>query len=118
MAEPSSSKPTATVEQQPPVLLEIRIGGRVKFRNEVYNPELISEDETLTLSAALHPTMISVQKRPPERFGEDPREGEDVILQVHSGRQEAAIEEAEKTPAKKAPAKKAATKKAEPKDES
>lgn len=87
-ARKSQSK--ATVEQSPPVRVEIRIGGRIRFADDVYNPLLSAEDDLLKLTGALHPTMVSVEIRPPERFGDDPREGEEVILQVHSGK---AIEE-------------------------
>lgn len=80
------SKGVAKVEQSPAVRVEIRIGGRVRFADDVYNVELRQENDTITLTGALHPTMVTAVLRPPERFGDDPRDGEEPILQVHSGR--------------------------------
>lgn len=85
-ARRSSSKPTVKVEEAPPVLVEIRVGGKVRFRQDVYNVELSAEDDVLKLTGALHPTFVSVNMQPPEKFGDDPREGEEVIMQVHSGK--------------------------------
>jgi hypothetical protein len=77
------------VEQKPaspPVRVEIRVAGRIKFANDCYDVDLQQADDVLKLTAALHPTMVDVAPaRPPERFGEDPREGTEVIHQVHSG---------------------------------
>lgn len=86
MAARRNSKGTAKVEQSPPVRVEIRVGGRIRFADDVYNVVLSAEDDLLSLTGALHPTMVSVEIRPPQRFGDDPREGEEVLLQVHSGK--------------------------------
>jgi len=80
-------KPAVIVEQSPSVRVEIRIGGRVRFLNDVYNVELSQVDDILKLTGALHPTMVTVELSPPEKFGEDPRDGEEPLLQVHSGKQ-------------------------------
>lgn len=74
------------VEQSPSVRVEIRVGGRVRFSNDVYDVQLVQDESTISLTAATHPTMVNVATRPPERFGTDPRDGEEVIQKVHTGR--------------------------------
>lgn len=93
----AARKQTAKVEQSPAQLVEIRVDGRVKFKNDCWDVQLDQEGSLLKLAAATHPTMVSVVLAPPERFGDDPRDGEEPILQVHSGR---------RTPTKKAATKK------------
>jgi hypothetical protein len=70
----------------PPVRVEIRVGGKVRFSNDCYDPALRMEDNVVHFDAALHPTMVDVApKLAPQRFGDDPRDGDVVIQQVHSG---------------------------------
>jgi hypothetical protein len=74
------------VPQSPAVRVEVRVGGRVKFSQDVYDPSLTTDDDVLHFSAALQPTLVDVKPtRPPTRFGDDPRDGDTVIQQVHSG---------------------------------
>lgn len=76
----------------PPVKMEVRIGGRVRFSNTVYSPHFDTTNGMLTVTAALEPTMIDPPVQAPTRFyqQDDPRDGEDVILRVHSGRRDIA----------------------------
>jgi hypothetical protein len=81
------------VVKSQPVQVEIRINSRIKFANLVYDPQLqISDDDTtVTFRADLEPTWIDAQPLPPPtRFStqEDPRDGEEIIMRVHSGRRD------------------------------
>jgi hypothetical protein len=86
---------TDDVVKSQPVIAEIRINGRVKFSNYVYDPHIDMTDETITFTADLNPTWIERSLPAPTRFTEqaDPRDGEDIIMQVHSGRRDIAQEE-------------------------
>lgn len=65
--------------------VEVRLDGRVRFSNDCYDVSLSQENDVFKLTGALHPTLVDVEPVPPERFGDDPRDGEEVIQQVHSG---------------------------------
>jgi hypothetical protein len=89
------------VEQRPaspPRRVEIRVGGRVAFANDCYDVSLAVADDVVKFSAALHPTMVDVATRPPQRFGDDPRDGDEVIQRVHTGsRRQAAAQKEQRT---------------------
>lgn len=71
----------------PPVRVEIRINGRVRFANTCYGFELGQDEETMWLEGSLVPTLVD--KPTPttaNKFGDDVRDGEQVLTQVHSGR--------------------------------
>jgi hypothetical protein len=87
---PAKAPATPPVEQVPasaPVRVEIRIGGRVRFADSVYDPQLSAEDGAVEFTASMTPTMVDAPAvRPPVQFFSDQRNGEEVITQVHSGR--------------------------------
>ncbi len=74
----------------PPVRLEVRLDGKVRFANNCYDVQLSQDEDTVTLGAALKPRMVDAAPptpaRPPQRFGDDPRDGEEIIQRIHSGR--------------------------------
>lgn len=71
----------------PPVRVEIRVGGRIRFADNCYDIQLEQTNGQISLTAALKPTMVDAPPpRPQQKFGEDPRDGEEIIQQVHSGR--------------------------------
>jgi hypothetical protein len=87
-ARSSSKKQVETAPATPPRRVEIRVDGRVRFSNDVYDVELTQENDVVKFTGALHPTLVEVAKRPPERFddrSDDPRDGEEVIQKVHTG---------------------------------
>ena len=87
--KPAAAAPESAplVPATPPVRIEIRIDGAIRFANFVYNPTLVSEDGTVTLTGSLEPTMVAAPPvRPPVQFFDDARNGEEIITQVHSGR--------------------------------
>jgi hypothetical protein len=88
-----SKKQEPQVPQSKPQRVEIRVDGRVRFSDECWDVELSQENSLLKLNAALHPTLMSFKANPPERFGDDPRDGEEVIQKVHSGRRAPAKEQ-------------------------
>lgn len=73
-----------------PVRIEIRVNNQVRFVNTCYDPELEqTEDGTVSFTASLHPRLVDAP--PPKaiqhsEFHNDPRNGEQQIWQVHSGR--------------------------------
>lgn len=84
---------TDQVVKSQPVPVEIRINGKVRFANPLcYDPSFDMTDESLTFTTDLQPTWIERQLPAPTRFVEqvDPRDGEDVIMRVHSGRRDIA----------------------------
>lgn len=88
---PAKTAPPAAVAAQvpdsPPVRVEIRINGRVRFADTVYGPLLSSEDGEVTFTATTIPVLVDAPVlRAPELFVEDRRNSEDIIQQVHSGR--------------------------------
>ena len=84
----SAPKPEQ-VPAGPPVRVEIRVGGRVQFANECFGPQLVVDGDVVKFIAALEPVLVDAPvERPPERFGDDPRDGEQVIQRVHSGRRD------------------------------
>lgn len=90
MARGKAQPAAEQVPASPPVRVEIRIGGRIRFSQDCYDTDLVMENDTVRFNAALHPTLVDVAAAPPprpaEKFGTDPRDGDEVILQVHSGR--------------------------------
>ncbi len=76
------------VPTSPPVQVEVRIAGRIKFAAACYDVQLKSDDDGMvTLSASMNPVLMDAPpEQAPERFGVDPRDGTEVIEQVHSGR--------------------------------
>ena len=90
---PTEAKPAPVrqVPASPPIMVEVRLGGRIKFAQECYSPELAMDTEagTVTLTASLQPVLIDAPApRPREAFGTNPRDGMSVILQAHSGRRD------------------------------
>lgn len=90
----AAKKAAPVAEQIPasrPTRVEIRINGSVRFADTCYDVALDKDAETgaVTFSAATKPRMIDA---PPPRasqrseFQNDPRNGEEQIWQVHSGR--------------------------------
>jgi hypothetical protein len=75
--------------QSPAVRVEIRVGGRIRFANDVYDPDLTVADDVVKFNAAVHPTMVDVNPvRPPQLFTEDdpdPRNSDEVVQKVHDG---------------------------------
>ena len=102
------------VPKSPPIRVEIRIAGRVRFAQDVYEPSFYVSDALVTFNADLQPTMVDAAPpvRPPTRFIDqnDPRDGEEIIQTVHSGRRDLPPPDQKDEPAKDA-------KKDEPVDE-
>jgi hypothetical protein len=69
--------------------VEIRINGTVRFANFCYGI-LLEQDEdgevTFLGSLQAPPAPPAAPAAPPQRWGEDIRDGEEIIQQVHSGR--------------------------------
>jgi hypothetical protein len=92
-AKKAQSK-NAAAEQVPasaPVRLEIRLNGRIRYADQVYDPSFDVTDDSVTVSAGLKPTMVDAPELPPPTvFAEqaDVRDGEDFIPRVHSGRRD------------------------------
>lgn len=85
----SRAKAPEMVPASPPVRVEIRCNGRIRFVNTCYDVVLSQDGDAVTLTAALQPSLVEVTPmRPPERYIDDPRNGEEVITTVHSGRRE------------------------------
>lgn len=71
--------------------LEIRIDGRVRYANAVYEPTIDEVDGQIVITGDLNPTWVEPPKlNPPTRFVErdDVRNGEEVIQRVHTGRRD------------------------------
>lgn len=83
-------KAAPKVPASPSVSVEIRIDRRLRFANQCYDVEFEQDDDgTVTFRGSLKPRMVAAAKvRAPEKFGDDPRDGEDQILRVHSGRRD------------------------------
>ena len=83
---------TEQVQAAPAVRVEVRIGGRLRFSNDVYSPSFDIGEDRVTFSADLAPTFVDkpTMLRPPTRFVDqtDPRDGEEIIQTVHSGRRD------------------------------
>lgn len=79
--------------KSPPVRVEVRIGGKLRFANDVYEPSLVNDELTVLLTAALKPTMVPVQEAPAgsqrDEFAADPRNGTQILMQIHNGVREA-----------------------------
>jgi hypothetical protein len=83
--------PPVLKPKSPPRRVEIRIDGRLQFIQDCYDIALTLDNDVVTFTAAVQPTMVSAPtKGPSMRFDDDPRDGEEVIQKVHSGRQIAA----------------------------
>ena len=85
--------PAEQVPASPPVRVEVRVGGRVRFSGDVYEPSFEITDELVAFSADRQPTMIDkpgTTIAPPTRFIDqaDPRDQEKIIHRVHSGRRD------------------------------
>jgi hypothetical protein len=82
------------VVKSQPTSVEIRINGRVRFSNLVYDPKIQQTDEQVTFTADMQPTWLQRALPAQTRFVEqaDPRDGEDIIHRVHSGRRDIAAE--------------------------
>lgn len=76
------------IPSSPAVRVEIRVGGRLKFANMCYEPEVTTDEKTgfMTFTASLTPTLVDAPvAKQKEKFGTDPRDGESIIQQVHFG---------------------------------
>lgn len=93
-AHPPAQTYDEVVKSQPKSV-EIRIDGKVKLAQLVYDPHITMNGEQVTFTADLNPTWIERALPAPTRFTEqaDPRDGDEVILQVHSGRRDIAEKE-------------------------
>jgi hypothetical protein len=84
--------PAKQVPRSAPVRVEIRVAGRIRFADDVYEPQVDITDDTVSWSADRKPTMVDElpPARPPTRFidQDDPRDGEEIIQKVHSGRRD------------------------------
>jgi hypothetical protein len=82
------------VVKSQPTSVEIRINGKIKLAQLVYDPHITMDDEQITFTADVNPTWIERPLPAPTRFTEqgDPRDGEEIIMQVHSGRRDIAQE--------------------------
>jgi hypothetical protein len=65
--------------------MDVRIDGRLKFSNVVYEPRFEAGDDQLVITADLQPTLVA--PTPGVRFDRnDPREGAETVMVVHDGR--------------------------------
>jgi hypothetical protein len=83
--------PRPQIPRAQPEKVEIRVNGRIQFANLVYEPRFDVTDDTLTFTADRNPTWIDAPPvPPPTRFAaqDDPRDGEQIIHRVHSGRRD------------------------------
>jgi hypothetical protein len=77
------------IPEQPPVQTEIRLNGAIRFANMLYNVTLEQADDgQVTLVGTLNPTLIEAPEPKFMHFGDDPRDGTEIIQQVHSGRRD------------------------------
>jgi hypothetical protein len=93
-AHPPLQRTDEVVKSQPRSV-EVRIDGKVRFANLCYDPHFEVSDQTVTFTADLNPTWIERALPAPTRFveQEDPRDGGEVIMKVHSGRRDVAESE-------------------------
>jgi hypothetical protein len=87
----NAGKGRPQVPASAPVRVEIRVNGRVLFSNVCYSPDMRMDEENgrVGFAASLNPTMVDAPLPPPQvPFSVDPRNGEDIIQQVHSGRRD------------------------------
>lgn len=83
--------PRLQVASSKPVRLEVRLNGKVRYQDQVYDVEFDVTGDTLTLVGQLVPQMMDAPLLPPPtRFVEqtDVRDGEEIIHRVHSGRRD------------------------------
>jgi hypothetical protein len=65
--------------------MDVRIDGRLKFSNVVYEPRFEAGDDRLVITADMQPTLVD--PTPGVRFDRnDPREGAETVMVVHDGR--------------------------------
>jgi hypothetical protein len=86
-----SKKAAQQVPASAPVRLEVRLNGRIRYADQVYDPTFDVTDDSVTISGGLKPTMVDAPELPPPTvFAEqtDVRDGEDFIPRVHSGRRD------------------------------
>jgi hypothetical protein len=78
------------VAASPPVRVEIRIAGKIRLASDCYDVTLTNNDDgTVAFTGSLKPRMITPPApRPAESFGDDLRDGDKLITQVHSGRRD------------------------------
>ena len=95
-AKKAPAKKTAPSRQQvvksQPRNVEIRIDGKIRFANLCYDPtfEIADDGSSIWFRADLEPTWVEQTLPPPTRFvtREDPRDGDEIIMRVHSGRRD------------------------------
>jgi hypothetical protein len=78
----------AKVPASPPIRVEIRYNGRIKFAGSVYDPAIEQDDDGVKLTASSEPRMVKAPTQAPVRFEDDARNQEEVIQRVHSGRRD------------------------------
>lgn len=94
MPTKATAKKTAAPKMVPwsqPLRVDIRIAGRLLFTNNCWGVELKQNDDgTVTFSATTNIEHVAAPPTPaaPERFGDDIRDGQEIIQQVHSGRRD------------------------------
>jgi hypothetical protein len=83
---------TNEVVKSQPRSVEIRIDGKLKLANQCYDPTFEVTGDRITFTADVNPTWIERQLPKPTRFTmqDDPRDGEEIIHRVHSGRRDIA----------------------------
>jgi len=97
-AHPPVAQTDQVVKSQPRSV-EVRIDGKVRFANLCYDPHFEVSDQAVTFTADLNPTWIERQLPAPTRFIEqdDPRDGDEFIMRVHSGRRDIAEQSEEES---------------------
>lgn len=90
MAAKTKKTDTEKVLATQPVSVEIRINRKVRLSQTVYGPQLSMADGEVVFTASLEPTLVDAPPSPtvPQRFNDDPRNADDLIMQVHSGRRD------------------------------
>ena len=80
------------VVKSQPRSVEIRIDGKIRLAQQCYDPRFEVTAGEITFTADVHPTWIERVLPAPTRFimQDDPRDGEEIIHRVHSGRRDIA----------------------------
>lgn len=84
-------KAAQQVPASAPVRLEVRLNGKIRYSDQVYDPTFDVDGDSVTISAGLKPTMVDAPELPPPTVfaaQADVRDGEDFIPRVHSGRRD------------------------------
>jgi hypothetical protein len=89
----ATKPPIEQIPASPPVRIEVRVAGRIRFSGDVYEPGFDITDQQVAFTANRTPTMIDkpgATIAPPTRFIDqgDPRDQEKIIHRVHSGRRD------------------------------